>query len=93
MLISIIQFILKITLTNKFYSRTANIILSLIFEKNLINKLCNKNEIFELSKTFSDYIKTALKYFLSNSENMKDPSIIETSFDILNEDFLNVNEN
>ena len=92
MLISIIQFILKITLNNKFYNRTANLILSLIFEKNLINKLCNKNEIFEISKIFSDYIKTTLKYFLSNSENMKDPSLLETSFDILNEDFMDVNK-
>ena len=93
MLISIIQFILKITLNNKFYNRTANLILSLIFEKNLINKLCNKNEIFEISKIFSDYIKTTLKYFLSNSENMKDPSLLETSFDILNEEFMDVNKN
>jgi len=94
MLINIIKFILKVTLKNNQFKKIANLILAIIFEKEIINNLCNEVEILEISKIFSDYISTVLKLFISNLKNENEnSSILETSFDIMNEDFQKVNEN
>ena len=94
MLINIIKFILKITLKNNHFKKLANLILAIIFEKEIINNLCNEVEIIEISKIFSDYISTTLKLFIANiKKEEEDPSILETSYDIINEDFEKVNEN
>ena len=90
---SIIRFLLKVTLNNLFYSRSANLVLGLIFDKKVIMRQCNNNEIGEISKIFSDYIIAALKLFISNLKNIEDTAILETPYDILNENFPNVNNN
>ena len=88
---SLIRFLLKVTLNNLVYSRSANLVLGLIFDKKIIMRQCNNNEIGEISKIFSDYIIAALKLFISNLKNIEDTAILETPYDILNENFPNVN--
>ena len=52
---------------------------------------CNNNEVSEISKLFSEYIKTALNLFITNLKKIEDTAILETPYDILNENFPNVN--
>ena len=92
-LIQIIKFVLKVNISNVIYSRAARLILGLIFEKQIIRKICNGNELIELTKLFSEYIKSSLNIFISNLNKIEDTSILETPFDIMNENFENVNQN
>ena len=88
---AILRFILRVSLENMYYARTANLILGLIFERKIIMRQCNNNEVSEISKLFSEYIKTALNLFITNLKKIEDTAILETPYDILNENFPNVN--
>ena len=88
----IIQFTLGVCLNNIIYSRTANLILSLIFEKKLIQKICTPEDSKEIDLKFVDFIMNSLELFMSSINNLEDKAILETPFDIINEEFPNVNE-
>ena len=91
-LTEIIQFILSVCLNNVVYSRTANLILSLIFEKKLIRKICTPQDNDEINLKFIDFINNSLELFISSINNLEDKAILETPYDIINEEFPNVNE-
>ena len=88
----IIQFLLGVCLNNVIYSRTANIIISLIFEKNIIQKVCTPSDSNEITLKFIDFINNALELFMSSINNLEDKAILEMPYDIVNEDFPNVND-
>ena len=88
----IVQFVLSVCLNNVVYSRTANLILSLIFEKKLIQKICTQEDSQEINLKFIDFINNSLELFISSINNLEDKAILETPFDIINEEFPNVNE-
>ena len=48
----IIQFLLGVCLNNVIYSRSSNLILSLIFEKKIIQRLCNPSDNKQFFRTF-----------------------------------------
>ena len=94
----IIQFILNVCLNSIPYSRCANLILSLIFEKELIDKLIiNNNQensdynIEEIENKFIDFINTALDLYISNISKQEDKFILETPYDIMTQNYENVN--
>ena len=88
----IIQFILNVCLNNIMYSRTANLVLSLIFEKNLIDKKCIESyEINEIEDKLIDFITTSLDLFINNLTKNEDKYILETTYDIITENFSNIN--
>ena len=88
----IIQFILSVCLNNLMFSRTANLILSLIFEKKIIEKSCtNPYDINEVEFKLVDCINTALDCYITNLSKEEDKFILETPYDIMTENFLNVN--
>jgi hypothetical protein len=105
---SIIKFIFNVCLKNEYYSRTANIILGLIFEKQLIQQKCTPEDSEKIAKNFEDYIKKALEEFMKglkpkqkskkskggkeNKEYKVKNSLLETPYDILSEDLFNINE-
>ena len=100
-IIEIIKFLLKVILHSEIYSRTANIILGLIFEKELINNKCNEEEIEKITNNFINFINIALENFMNSLKNPKHKSkhkntekkyLLETPFDIINENFFDVNE-
>ena len=93
----IIQFILYVCLYNLNYTRCANLILNLIFEKQLITK--NKNDtttfkkynISEIETQFVNFIQTALDIYLSNIFKKDDKYILETPYDIMSQNFEQLN--
>lgn len=88
-LLDVLEFILGVTINNLSLSRTANLILSLIFEKKIIfNFIEIKNDICQI---FGEYIKTVLNLFVSNLQNLEDRAILETAYDILSENISVVN--
>ena len=91
-IMALIQFILNVCLNNVIYSRTANLILSLIFEKNIIESKCtNAYDINEIEYKFVDFINTALDSYITNISKEEDKFILETPYDIMTENFTNVN--
>ena len=103
----ILKFIFNVTLKNQYYSRTANIILRLIFEKQIIQQKCTPEDLDKISKIFGDYLKKALEEFMkvlkhktktkgNKSKEHKEPKdnnwLLETPYDILSEDLFNMNE-
>ncbi len=89
-LIEIIEIILDICLNNSNLHTIANLILSLIFEKNLIENICSDDDINYLSKLFINYIEKSLQLY--NLNPIENCSILETPYDIINENFSNVND-
>ena len=105
---SLFKFIFNVNLKNIYYSRTANIILSLIFEKQLIQQKCTPEDLDKISKIFEDYIKKALEEFMKslrkkqkqkkgkgnkdNKEIKENNALLEAPYDILSEDIFNLNE-
>ena len=101
----IIQFILNVCLNNIPYTRCANLILNLIFGKELINKFINEEEDIninininkelsffeEIQNKFIDFINTALDMYISNITKQEDKFILETPYDIMTQNFENVN--
>ena len=103
-LFDIIQFLLNVSLYSVTYGRSANLVLSLIFSKELINKFANEEDesmnninnkeisFFEqIENTFIDFIHTALDLYISNITNQEDKFILETPYDIMTQNFENVN--
>ena len=89
-LIEIIEIILDICLNNSNLHTIANLILSLIFEKELIENICSDDDINYLSKLFINYIEKSLQLY--NLNPIENCSILETPYDIINENFSNVND-
>ena len=103
-LFDIIQFLLNVSLYSVTYGRSANLVLSLIFSKELINKFTNEEDesmnninnkeisFFEqIENKFIDFIHTALDLYISNITNQEDKFILETPYDIMTQNFENVN--
>ena len=102
----ILKFVFNVNLKNVNYSRTANIILGLIFEKQLIQQKCTPEDLEKISTIFEDYIKKSLDEFMkgikprlkankkskNNKEEKDNNSLLETPYDILSEDLFNLNE-
>ena len=88
----IIQFLLGVCLNNVIYSRSSNLILSLIFEKKIIQRLCNPSDNNEIILKFIDFINSSLELFMSSVYNLEDKAILEMPYDIINEEFPGVNE-
>ena len=100
-IIEIIKFLLKVILHSEIYSRTANIILGLIFEKEILNNKCTPEEIEKISNNFINFINSALDNFMNSIKPPKNKPkhkivekkyLLETPFDIINENFTDVNE-
>ena len=93
----IIQFILYVCLYNVNYTRSANLILSLIFEKELITKNKNDDEslksvkISEMEDQFSNFIHSALDLYVENAFKKDDKVILETPYEIMTQNFAEVN--
>ena len=91
-IMEIIQFVLNVCLNNVIYSRIANLILSLIFKIKLIESKCtNAYDINEIEYKFVDFINTALDSYITNISKEEDKFILETPYDIMTENFTNVN--
>ena len=90
-IIDIIEFVLSVTMHNLIYARTANLILTLIFEKKLILSKCDDETINEIYKVFIDYIKSVISIYISNLSKIEDKAILETAYDILGENINDVN--
>ena len=93
----IIKFILYVCLYNEIYARSANLILSLIFEKQLITKNKNDKETFksqnisELEDQFVNFIQSALDIYFSNLYKKEDKFLLETPYEIMSQNFEKVN--
>ena len=89
--LDLLDFILDITLNNLIFSKTANMLLNLIFSMKLLIK--NKS-VFEKAETkFIEYIIQILNLYISNiKSNIKGNSILEVPYDIILEGFGNVNQ-
>ena len=89
--LDLLDFILDITLNNLIFSKSANMLLNLIFSMKLLIK--NKS-VFEKAQTkFIEYIIQILNLYITNiKNNIKDNSILEVPYDILLEGFGNVNQ-
>ena len=89
--LDLLDFILDITLNNLIFSKTANMLLNLIFSMKLLIK--NKS-VFEKAETkFIEYIIQILNLYISNiKSNIKDNSILEVPYDIILEGFGKVNQ-
>ena len=90
-LVKIINFLLGICLNDIIHSRTSNLIMSLIFEKKLIQNLCTPSDTNLINLTFIDFINNSLELFMSTINNVEDPILLEMPFDIINQDFPDVN--
>ena len=93
----IIKFILYVCLYSEIYTRCANLILSLIFENNLITKNKNDEESFksynisEIENQFVNFINTALELYISNIYKKEDKFLLETPYEIMSQNFEQVN--
>ena len=91
-ILSIIQFLLSVCLNNVIYSKISNLILSLIFDKKIIEKTCsNPYDINEIEYKFVDFINTALDSYITNLSKEEDKFILETPYDIMTQNLINVN--
>ena len=89
-LIEIIEIILDVCLNNSILNTIVNLILNLIFQKKLINEVCTSDDINYLTKLFVNYIDKSLRLYNLNPNENK--NLLETPYDILSENFTNVNE-
>ena len=89
--LDLLDFILDITLNNLIFSKSANMLLNLLFSMKLLIK--NKT-VFEKAQTkFIQYIIQILNLYITNiKSNIKDNSILEVPYDIILEGFGNVNQ-
>ena len=89
--LDLLDFILDITLNNLIFSKSANMLLNLIFSMKLLIK--NKYIFEKAEKKFIEYIIQILNLYISNiKSNIKDNSILEVPYDIILEGFGNVNQ-
>ena len=89
--LDLLDFILDISVSNLIFSKSANMLLNLIFSMKLLIK--NKS-VFEQAQTiFKDYIIQMLTLYITNlKSNVIDNTILEVPYDILLEGFGNVNQ-
>ena len=89
--LDLLDFILDISINNLIFSKSANMLLNLIFSMKLLIK--NKN-VFEKAQTkFIQYIIQMLNLYITNlKSNIKDNTILEVPYDIILEGFGNVNQ-
>ena len=93
----IIKFILYVCLYSINYTRCANLILSLIFEKELITKNKNDEEPFkrynlsQIENQFISFIYSALDIYISNIFKKDDKTILETPYEIMTQNFSQIN--
>ena len=89
--LDLLDFLLDISLNNLIFSKSANMVLNLIFTMKLLIK--NKT-VFEKAQTkFIEYIIQVLYLYIANiKKNIKDNSILEVPYDIILEGFGNVNQ-
>ena len=89
--LDLIDFILDVTLNNLIFSKSANMLLNLMFSTKILIK--NKS-VFEKAQTkFIEYIIQILNLYISNiKSNIIDNSILEVPYDIILEGFGNVNQ-
>ena len=90
-LLLIINFLLNVCLNNIIYSRSSNLILLLMFEKKLIQNLCNQSDIKEINTKFIEFINNSLDIFMSTIKNLEDKILLETPYDIINEGIQDIN--
>ena len=89
--LELLDFILDISINNLIFSKSANMLLNLIFSMKLLIK--NKS-VFEKAQTkFIQYINQMLNLYITNlKSDIKDNTILEVPYDILLEGFGNVNQ-
>ena len=96
----IIKFIISVCLKNTNYNKTANYILGLIFQKDLINSRCTYEDKEKISQILETYINDAMKEYLNEIKPKKkkqkhkeeNTQILETPYDILSTDLFNLNK-
>ena len=89
--LDLLDFILDVTLNNLIFSKSANMLLNLIFSMKLLIK--NKSVFEKAQNKFIEYIKQILNLYLTNlKSNIIDNTIVEVPYDILLEGFGNVNQ-
>ena len=101
----ILKFIFNVILKNQYYRRTANIILNLIFEKQLIQEKCTPEDMEKISEICENFIKKSFDEFMKSlkpkqknnkSKEAKEPkennALLESPYDIFCEDILNIND-
>ena len=89
--IKVIHMMLQITLYNFYLSSSANIVLSLIFDKKYIHELCSQTEREEIYRMFYQYINTVIDLYVSDLSNNDDSKVLETSVDIMGQLIKEVN--
>ena len=96
----IIKFIVSVCLKNVYYDKTANYILGLIFEKELIQQKCSDEDSKKISDILENYINDAMKEYMKETKPKKKRQkqkinkdlLLETPFDILSTDIFNMNQ-
>ena len=96
----IIKFILSVCLKNANYSKIANYILGLIFQKELIQQKCNNEDSQKISEILESYINDTIKEYMKEIKPKKKKQkskgnidlILETPYDILSTDIFNLNQ-
>ena len=89
--LDLLDFILDITINNLIFSKSANMLLNLIFSMKLLIK--NKSVFEKAQNTFIQYINQMLNLYITNlKSNIIDNTILEVPYDILLEGFGDVNQ-
>ena len=87
-----LEFLFNVTIHDLIYAKTANVIILMILEKNVINVVCdNMSDKKRIYDKIVEYIKTALTLFISNIEKEEDFYLLQTSYDIMLENVSGVN--
>ena len=90
-IVKIIHMMLQITLYNLYLSSSANIVLSLIFDKKYIHEVCSHEEREEIFRMFYQYINTVIDLYVSDLTTKEDSKVLETSIDIMGQQIKEVN--
>ena len=89
--LDLLDFILDIALNNLIFSKSANMLLNLIFSMKLLIK--NKSVFEKAQNKFTEYIIKILNLYITNlKSNIIDNTILEVPYDILLEGFGDVNQ-
>ena len=96
----IIKFILTVCLKNVNYNKTANYILGLIFQKELIQQKCSSDDSQKIVEILQTYINDAIKEYMNEikpkkkkqKQKVNNDQILETPYDILSTDIFDINQ-
>ena len=96
----IIKFILSVCLKSTNYNKTANYILGLIFQKDLINTKCASEDKEQIAQILETYINDAMKEYMKEIKPKKKKQknkeenilVLESAYDILSTDLFNMNQ-